>query len=187
MLALYLFIRLPHEAGYLIPALPFVLLLLARGLPRAVFVGLCVALIASPFLLGVYTPGRPNSPQPSRLAIEAPVGQKLVVDLTLGPIFADHQARKAAAAYVDRVLAAGARLPDRSVVAAGNWLPWIILSRPSGQKAPEYVLWLTPAEVTDRLRAGWNVYYLAESEAQRVGDVRLPEDLADRRPVPLLR
>jgi hypothetical protein len=52
VLALYAaaFIRLPHEAGYLIPVVPFVVLLFARHLPRWGFVVFCVLLAASPFV-----------------------------------------------------------------------------------------------------------------------------------------
>jgi hypothetical protein len=46
-----LFFRLPAESAYLIPIVPFVLLLLAGTLRRRIFIGFCVALVVSPFLL----------------------------------------------------------------------------------------------------------------------------------------
>jgi hypothetical protein len=48
-----IFLRLPHEAGYLIPALPFVLLLLGRFLQMTVFKIVCGVLILSPFIWGL--------------------------------------------------------------------------------------------------------------------------------------
>lgn len=187
LLVIYLFVRLPHEAGYLIPALPFAFLLLAQITPRRAFVALCAALMVAPFAFGLYTADRPNSPESSPLAFAPLAGQPLVVDPLLGPVPADHSARGATERFVELVFAASAKLPEPSVVAAGNWLPWLTLSRPADMPARiEYALWLTPEQVEERLRAGWNVYYLRESEAARVGSVSLPADLAERAPQPLL-
>ena len=146
------YLSLPHEAGYLIPALPFMLLLFARLLTRPLFVGLCAALVISPFILGVYTPGRPNSPQPSPLTIASPIDQSLRIDLLLGPIAADHSARTTAAAFATQVIGASQRLPAHSVVAVGSWLPWVTLSLPPGQAWPEFVSLLGPTELANRLR-----------------------------------
>jgi hypothetical protein len=51
-----LFLRLPAESAYLIPAVPFVLLLLWHMLKPSAFALLCVALIASPWLCDVARP-----------------------------------------------------------------------------------------------------------------------------------
>jgi hypothetical protein len=179
------YLSLPHEAGYLIPALPFVLLLLARGLSRPLFIGLCAALMISPFVFGVYTPGRPNSPQPSPLAFASPVNRSLQIDPLLGPITADHSARAKAAAFADRVIRASEGLPAHSVVAVGDWLPWVTLSLPPGQAWPKFVSVLGPTELANRLRAGWQVYYVPGTNARMVATVPLPADLADRAPKPL--
>ncbi|HEY6866837.1 MAG TPA: hypothetical protein VI792_06250, partial [Candidatus Eisenbacteria bacterium] len=48
-----LILRLPDDEGYLIPALPFAFVLLARGCERRVFQAFCVAILLSPFVLGV--------------------------------------------------------------------------------------------------------------------------------------
>ncbi len=57
-----LFLKLPLESAYLLPTLPFVLLLLADALPRGSFRALCVALLVSPFLFTLRGAVAPPSP-----------------------------------------------------------------------------------------------------------------------------
>jgi hypothetical protein len=59
-IGLYLaaFLRLPAEAAYLIPAIPFVLLLTAFTLRRRFFVAVCAALCLSPFVFHTVTDPR---------------------------------------------------------------------------------------------------------------------------------
>ena len=102
------FVRLPVEAGYLIPAVPFVILLVGRLTRRPVFVLVCVALLVSPFV------------SITRTGIAA------------GPVLLDRESRLARMGFVDRVLAAGNALPGRNLVVVGGWLPQVqetLLSR----------------------------------------------------------
>ncbi|MEE8169025.1 MAG: hypothetical protein V3T70_00625, partial [Phycisphaerae bacterium] len=124
-LVLVLFLRLPLEAGYLVPAVPFVLLLLARLLDRRGFRVVCALLCISPFVCSV---GRAEHADQwaGRAAIHLPLGgQKWVIDPLTGPIVRAHRERLYGLRFVDAVLEASRALPDRSVVIAGYWLPQI--------------------------------------------------------------
>lgn len=176
------FLRLPHEPGYLIPAIPFVLLLLSRVLPRSIFRAVCLALLVSPFVFGVYTAGRLNSPQPSRSAVALPGSDSLLLDPLKGAILADHSARVASTELAARVILHSENLPARSVVVTGSWLWWVKQSLPEGSGWPEFVWTLSAEELAGRLRAGQPVYYVPGTEAGNLATVPLPADLADRRP-----
>jgi hypothetical protein len=164
------YLRLPIKAFYLIPAVPFTLLLLARLLPRAAFAAVCLAVVASPWLLEVSQAGRPDSLAPTLGTVTLPAGgQRWLVDLLRGPIFADHERRALDMRYVDECLARARRLPGESVVAAYDWLPQIRV-RLGGKREGrvEYVYLLTHAELDGLRLRGVPVYDLAGAEAENV-------------------
>jgi hypothetical protein len=139
-IALYViaYLRLPHQAKYLIPMLPFVILLLDRILDRRVFIVVCSMFIASPFL----TIGRTG--------------------MHAGPIFSEHSARRGDMEFVERVISRVNDLPERAVVVVGAWLPKIqgvLLGQPQGMA--EYVYALNASDLESRLAQG-AVYYLPE-------------------------
>jgi len=95
------FFRLPVEAGYLIPVVPFVILLFGGLARRPVFIVVCIALLVSPFVSITRT------------------------GLGAGPVLLDRESRLARMGFVNRVLATGSILPGRNLVVVGGWLPQI--------------------------------------------------------------
>ncbi len=102
VLALYgiAFLRLPHQSGYLLPAVPFVLLAVGRFAPPRILQIFCGLLLLSPWL----------SLDPARPA---------------GPLWRDHQARLATLERTQTVVAAVGRLPGRALIVTGPELPRI--------------------------------------------------------------
>jgi len=98
------FARLPHQSGYLIPTVPFVLLLLASFLSRPLHWGVCGLLVLSSFV----TVGRHGIQE--------------------GPIFVDHQARREGIRSVAKLIQVIRGLPDGSVAVVGWYLPMIVVS-----------------------------------------------------------
>jgi hypothetical protein len=164
------YLRLPIKAFYLIPAVPFTLLLLERLLPRAGFVAVSLALVASPWVLEVSQGGRPDRLEPTRGTVTLRRGgQVWLLDLLRGPVLADHERRALDMRYVEASLARARRLPGASVVVAYDWLPQIRV-RLSGKRegAVEYVYLLTGAELAGLHGRGVGVYDLAGAEAENV-------------------
>jgi hypothetical protein len=122
-LELLLYVRLPLDEGYLIPAMPFTLLLVAAWVPRGWFRAVCAAAIVSPFLFGVDVEPPKKGIAPlthSPLAITRSIdGRRLVIEPLRGPLLMDHAKRVRAHAIVDRVIAARATLPPGAFVFAG--------------------------------------------------------------------
>jgi hypothetical protein len=132
------YLRLPHSAKYLIPVLPFVILLLDRILARRVFVVVCSMFIASSFV----TIGRSG--------------------VHPGPILSDHAARQHDMEFVERVIARADGLQEKAAIVVGAWLPKIngvLLGQPHGMA--DYVYTLNASELRRRL-ADSPVYYLPE-------------------------
>src|SRR5205823_14811914 len=118
-----LYLRLPHDEGYLLPAVPFVLLLAAACAPRTWLRAACAGILLSPFVLGVdvVPPKKGVAPRVrSPLAITWPAGAvAIVLDPLRGPLLQDHDKRVRASEIVSRVIAERASLPPRTLLFAG--------------------------------------------------------------------
>jgi hypothetical protein len=173
-LELAAFLALPHQAEYLIPVVPFVLLLAACALTPRVFRVLALALIASSLALKASELGKPDSPSVSAAAVRLGSG-RLVLDLR-GPLLIEHDRRQRGVEYVDRVIARGATLPPGSVVSAYEWLPFLkVRLGGTRQGGVEYVHVLDRAEIDRHRAAGDSLYDLpgAEDESVRINGIGL--------------
>jgi len=132
-LAVYivLFLRLPDDAAYLLPVIPFVLWSLATLLPPKRVAILALALAASGFVLRlrearVFFPPVDTGPS-------VRIGKRLVLDLP-GPIFVDHARRVAQDAYADTLLR---RLPPGATLLSAEWWP-VLVVKGAGQEVVQY-------------------------------------------------
>lgn len=169
-----LFLFLPLEEGYLIPAVPFVILLLGRLWRPAAFRLICILLCLSPFLAGLNRSEAVPAKTMSRWACEFHVGgQRFTLDCLRGPILRDHAERRHGMAFVDRILQRAAGLPPGSVVLVGYWLPQIRArlgaARPEGLPSEwtgatdvRFAYLLSREELAGFAAAGTPVYYLPE-------------------------
>ena len=119
-----LFLRLPDDEGYLIPALPFIFILLERGCGRRVFQAFCIAVMLSPFVLGVDVapPKKGVSPATrSALARRFSLGgrERFVFDPLRGPLLMDLDKRRAQMDILVRARQYWPQLPANAVVIAG--------------------------------------------------------------------
>lgn len=141
------YLRLPHESGYLVPIVPFVILLLGRFLSQRLFIFVCIALIFSAFI----------SPIDS-LGIQG------------GSIFADYSRRQERMQLTEQVLSFGDSLHEPTVVVAGNLKPEIDESL--FLKSPGMVKYVGPLNASGTkayLSKGIKVYYLPGVREDRLG------------------
>lgn len=130
------FLRLPLESGYLIPIVPFTIILLATYLERRAFQLVCIALLVSSFVTF------------DRSGI-AP-----------GPIFQERISRVAGAKETSQTLALGNHLPEKSIVVVGPLLPQIELSQSNAApRGTEYVQVLDRAQAEAYRAKGYRIYY----------------------------
>jgi len=138
------FLRLPLEAAYLIPIVPFVLLLIGLILPQRLTAALSGILLIAPFV-AINTSG---------------------ISLN-GPILYDHTVRSAEVELVDRVLDMVHTLPEGSVIVAGTLLPEIEVREYGNRDDAHELLYLVNSveayqKYTD---AGRQVYYIPGMES----------------------
>ena len=130
------FLRLPGEAGYLIPALPFVFLLLTRFVHRTVFMSICISVIASSFFVSLDSIDRQWSVKPSPFSVSFLAGgRRLACDFLKGPIFNDYFRRKERMKFADHILSFAERRTTRGVIVSGSWLPQLAVT--AGSVLPE--------------------------------------------------
>lgn len=137
-IAVYLivYLRLPVEAAYLIPAIPFGLLLMDGVLPERVYVTVCAGIVLSSFV-SVDSHG-----------------------ITDGRIIAEHKERLFRMEVVEMMLDEAGGLPEDSVVVAGDWYPMIdndLFSRP---KHVRFVYSLGEKRTKKYLGQGYTLHYL---------------------------
>ncbi|MFM2206873.1 MAG: hypothetical protein RL213_848 [Bacteroidota bacterium] len=116
------FLKLPMEAGYLLPVLPFVLMLFGKYLIRPAYMTVCVLLVASPFFFSVSPADRRDAETPSPLSSKIHIaGEDLVVDALKGPVTAFESRRENAMRYGEAILARMDSLDHPAVVICGQW------------------------------------------------------------------
>jgi hypothetical protein len=128
---------LPDESAYLIPLVPFVLLLIWWIAPRWAFLTCCALMVASPFV--TWSGAKPAA----------------------GLILQDHQQRLATDGAIGGFLHYAASVSGSNAYIVGSWKPPIdVLTADKPVANAKFVYLLTQAEL-DQLRAQrWQVWYL---------------------------
>ena len=136
LLYLAAFVRLPHLTAYFIPAIPFILLLVALLLGARAFSAVCIALIASPFV-GISASGFED-----------------------GPLLHDRRARIELMETAALIVSRGNGLPGQNVVIAGHWsAPVWVYATDAPRQSVEYVYLLDRSQLEAYRRRGVNLYY----------------------------
>jgi hypothetical protein len=141
MLVIYVVVYacLPDEAAYLMPALPFALLLIWWAAPRWAGLACCGLMVVSPFL----------SVRDFR-----PVA---------GLLIQDHRDRVSTDGSIENFLHFAATVSGSNAYIVGSWKPPIdVLTADSPRKDAKFVYLLTQAELEQAIAQGWSVWYLGE-------------------------
>jgi hypothetical protein len=163
----------PMKGGYLIPAIPFFLLLSARYLLRNQFIIMCVAMILSSFFVGIDSADRQWSPKASSMSMVIHQSERsIIIDFLRGPIWNDHSRRIQRVNFIRGIIAVGDTITEKSVIVAGAWLPYIIQATPGAlpeSELPDYTLCRKNIQYIDMMnrdllnrfhKRGLKVYYL---------------------------
>lgn len=134
-----LFAKFPLEAGYLIPMIPFVLIIAGIILPGRFVIPLCIALICSPFLS--LKPGK---------------------SLFQGMMIGDFQGRRLKLQQTQRIIRKIQKLPPRSILVCGDMYPVLFMATTGDQHKEFRMIDIlkSAAKIDDYLKKGWRIFYL---------------------------
>jgi len=137
------FFRLPHEAAYLIPVVPFVLLLLALLLSHHLLKYFCIALLLSSFFVNISRSG---------------------VTLS-GPIIQDHLTRQSQIEETNKLMEAVTRLSEKSVIVVGGTLALIKILDDKHQNNHQYVYGIKDSTAFKQyIEQGFQVYFFNDMD-----------------------
>jgi len=153
------FVRLPLEAGYLIPVVPLTLLLVGRLTGRAATTVLCASLIAAPFIVGLHDQGSPSSSH----AIASVPGHRHSQITWEGPILLDRLQRVEQTRRTEQLARFAEGMSPRDALIVGRYETFIreLFDLPP-DLADRVVLGMTTDEVRAVQRAGGTVFYVEE-------------------------
>ena len=162
-----LFIRLPEKSAFLIPAVPFLLLMCAQNLRAEQIKNLSLGLLISSFLAGVnFTHPHRGSDKSVLSTSRMIAGQEISFDLLMGPIAAEFSKRQNKLDYVAHIHECVCLKNDPGVVLAGWWYAMLRLQEePSSSAGSPYRYYLPPDDLKNLLNNGLRIFALPEQAA----------------------
>ena len=160
------FLKLPMESGYLIPIVPFVIMVYGKYLYRRGFIFFCVMLIASSFLFTISPSDRFDAANVSHFSKSFQAGgEKLSFDPAEGPVFSYYTRRENGISFVKNLLHSMDTISVPSVIVSGRWFNQLIVQ--SGDtsllkaKIRDYI---SEPEALYFYAKGFVIYYLPKQE-----------------------
>jgi hypothetical protein len=159
------YLRLPQKSAYLIPAIPFIILLFGYHLSNKAFKIFCVLLTLSSFFLSV------NLTDPLRGSVYSPMsikfkmaGQEIFIDPFTGPVFADYTKRLNKIAFTERVYRQTMNEERKIVLICGWWHNELLVrgwnSEPNRNVVS--VFYIDRITMEKYQSEGYEIYYLPE-------------------------
>ena len=160
------FLKLPMESGYLIPIIPFVILIFGKYLYDKAFVFLCVMLIASSFACTISPKDRFDAVTPSVASVVFHAGgEELIFDILKGPVISYNKRRENGINFVVHLLSSTDTLKNKSVIVAGRWYNQMVVQCGDTSKL-NFTLrsYLTEDDAVFFYAKGYVIYYLPKQD-----------------------
>lgn len=160
------FLKLPMESGYLIPIIPFILLVMGKYLYTRAFSFLAISLIASPFVCTISPAERLDAATPSAASFAfRSSGENLEFDFLKGPVFSYKSRRQNGIRFSERILQSTDTVAQLSVLVSGRWYNELYyLSGDPDTLGVELESYLTEAAAVHYYAKGYRIYYLPKQE-----------------------
>lgn len=171
------YLRLPQKAGYMLPIVPFVILLVIMYVPRNTIRIATMCFLLAPFVFGMNITDDLRGSGATAAAIKFSIsGQEISIDAARGPIFAEQEKRRNKIAYVNTVCDYLDTHPKQQVIICGWWYNEVLIEQhdrgtqkfsynPNGYfdfgKINVLKFYVTCEELKNDY-AGYEVYYLPE-------------------------
>ncbi len=172
------FCRLPLKSAFLIPLIPFVILIIAMNINKEWMAGFAIAMIISGFAAGVNLSDQNRGSAQSGLALIINVsGQQVSIDPLVGPVMADYTKQKRIINFSREVVSKATQLDNKSVIISG-WYLNFILSMLKNSSQRQFVYYINELTIKEYLSKGYNIYYLPDQN--KFNDLRFKGAFTNR-------
>lgn len=174
------YFRLPQKSGYMIPALPFIVLLFGYYLSKKNFTYLCVSLVTSSFLFSINLTDTFRGSTHSKYALVfKSANQELFLDPFSGPIFSDYSKRKQKIAFTEQVIQKANDMSTKTVIIAGWWFNEILVTSIGEvtNKKIIYEPYISEEKMKKYAEQKYEIYYLPEQN--KYNDLMYKMDATD--------
>jgi hypothetical protein len=159
------YLRLPQKSGYMLPILPFVILLFGYYLNSKKFKIVCGAFILSSFVCSINLTDKIRGAEHSKYAFVYTIsGQEIFFDALSGPIFSDYSKRIQKEKYVESVIKKTEKVTAKTVVISGWWYNEISvwqINRPINKNV-SFEFYIDSAKINKYLAQEYEITYLPE-------------------------
>jgi len=158
------FIRVPLKSAFMIPLIPFVVLLLSLMLNEKKMRSIGILIMVSSFLFGINLAEANRGSETSPLAITTTIGgQKIALDPLQGLLLADRSKRIQRTAFARQVLKQTRQLKHKNFIIAGWWLADLqYLNKGSSETNVIYRYYTDEPELKWYQAQGYQIYYLED-------------------------
>jgi hypothetical protein len=188
-LMLVSYLRLPQKSGYILPAVPFVILFFAVALNQTQFRIFSFGFLLAPYLMSINLTDSIRGAEPGKTSIRFTVsGQEIFLDPFSGPIHAEQSKRVNKIMYCDSVMHTLVSMDSNTVVVAGWWyneLHTVYLQNQAKKTAnPKPTLWFYADcnRMDSAIAKGCRIYYLPEQN--RFNDEMFQQKCTDQKAIP---
>jgi len=161
------YFRLPQKSAYVIPMIPFVIIISAALLSKKQFIACCVCFILSSFIFSINLTDSTRGAESSNSAIKFSVsGQEIFIDPITGPLFSDLSKRKLKMKYTAQIINATKNIDKKTVIIAGWWHNEIATELLEREKNPQvkFEVYIDKPRIDAHLKNGCAIYFLPEQD-----------------------
>lgn len=165
-MTILIFVRFPYEAGYLIPLIPFTILVFGKYLYDRAFIYFSLLLVLSPFVIGISTAQKPDSPKPSALSARVSIFSfDANLDFLNGQLVTQQKARWQTIAFANTVIDESQYLSDSSLVLCGWWYNKVkyqyeLLPAEKKNTKVTWAHYLDKDQLIAYIQSRYNIFYL---------------------------
>jgi hypothetical protein len=160
------YLKLPMEGGYLIPIIPFVIMLFGKYLYSKAFIFFTIMIIVSSFICGIFPVDRYDFVQSSPASVKFnSSGETIVLDFFKGPLIGYNERRKNGIKFVDGLLSSTDTINSKSVLVAGRWFNQMVVQS-KDTSAMKIVLrnYISEPEADYFYAKGYKIYFLPKQD-----------------------
>ncbi|MBK7968792.1 MAG: hypothetical protein IPK08_07515 [Bacteroidetes bacterium] len=162
----YSFIKIPQKSAFVIPMVPYIILIFVILCKEKQLKWITMLMILSCFFAGIQLDDKLRGSTPTFASMPMQIGNTNVTfDLLQGPVSADDSKRKNKIAYAKQIATALSEIKNPTVLIAGWWqneVNYFRISSPNPQT--EVVYYIDEATIKDYQDKGYQLFFLPEQD-----------------------